>query len=126
MTRLQKNALEWSVFVVALVLVAAVLVYLVRESLTAVEAPPEVVVTVGEPRPGAGGHMVPVTAENRGGETAEEVQVTLRLEMSGESEDAVLVFPYLARESRRSGWVTFRRDPRGGTLQVAGVAYQTP
>lgn len=126
MTKPDKNVLEWTVFGVSLVLVLATFGYLVRKALTEDDGPPEVVVVLGEPRTGAGGHMVPVTAENRGGETAEEVQITVRLDARGGEEEAVLVVPYLPRESRRSGWVTFQGDPRAGVLRVAGVAYQTP
>jgi uncharacterized protein (TIGR02588 family) len=126
MTKLDKNVLEWTVFGVSLILVLATFGYLVRESLTVHDGPPEVVVVLGEPRTGAGGHMVPVTAENRGGATAEDVQIAVRLDAGGEEEEAVLVVPYLPRESSRSGWVTFRGDPRAGALRVAGVAYQTP
>lgn len=126
MNRPRKNLLEWSVFGVALVLVLATVGYLVREAMTAADGPPDVVVALGPPRAGAGGYLVPVTAENRGGETAEEVRVTVRWEASGGAEEAVLLFPYLPRESRRSGWVTFQGDPRSGSLRVAGVAFQSP
>jgi uncharacterized protein (TIGR02588 family) len=126
MTKLDKNVLEWTVFAISLVLVVATFGYLVRESLTTADGPPEVVVALGEPRAGAGGHMVPVTAENRGGTTAEDVQITVRLQAGDTEEEAVLVVPYLPRESRRSGWVTFRGDPRRGTLEVAGLAFQAP
>ncbi len=126
MTRLDKNLLEWTVFGISLLLVLATLGYLVREALTTSEGPPEVVVALGAPRAGAGGHMVPVSAENRGGETAEGVRITVRLEAGGVEEEAVLVVPYLPRESRRGGWVSFQGDPRAGAVRVAGVSYQTP
>ena len=127
MSRLEKNALEWSVFAVALLLVLATVGYLVREALTTqVDAPPDLVVTLGQPTRTAGGHRVPVQVENRGGETAEQVQVTVSLEGSEGSEDAALMIPYLPRESRRSGWVTFQGDPGAGVLRVEGVAYQAP
>lgn len=126
MTRLEKNALEWAVFALSLVLVLATFGYLIRESLTTEQVPPEVVATLGPPRRGAGGHLVRVTAENRGGGTAEEVRITVRLEGTGEPEEVVLLFPYLARGGSRSGWVTFRGDPAAGRVRVAGVAYQEP
>ena len=126
MIKPDKNVLEWTVFGVSLVLVVGTFGYLVRESLTAAQGPPEVVIALGEPRNGAGGHMVRVTAENRGGETAEEVRIAVRLRTREDDEEAVLVVPYLPRDASRSGWVTFRNDPRAGTLRVAGVAYQVP
>jgi uncharacterized protein (TIGR02588 family) len=126
MTRLDKNGLEWSVFAIALLLVLATFGYLVREALTTDSGPPDVAVSLGPPTRGAGGHLVPVTAENHGTGTAEEVRITVRLEGRGPGEEAVLVVPYLPRGSRRSGWVTFRSDPAAGSLRVAGVAFQAP
>ena len=126
MTRLDKNALEWSVFGVALALVLATFGYLIHQAIVTEPGPPDVAVSFGTPVRGAGGHLVPVTAENRGAATAEQVQITIRLEGREEAEDAALVIPYLPRGSRRSGWVVFRTDPRAGELRVAGVAYQAP
>lgn len=126
MTRLDKNVLEWSVFAVALLLVLATFGYLLREALVTGSGPPDIAVTLGPSRAGSGGHLVPVTAENRGAETAEEVQITVRLERAGGPEEVVLLLPYLARGARRSGWVTFHSDPATGTLRVGGVAFQSP
>jgi uncharacterized protein (TIGR02588 family) len=123
---LDKNTLESWVFGVALLLVLGVLGYLIREALTAVDGPPDVVVAVGETRAGAGGYLVPIRVENKGGGTAEQLQVRVRLESPGGDEEAVLLIPYLPREAVRSGWVTFRGDPRAGAVRVAGVAYQSP
>jgi uncharacterized protein (TIGR02588 family) len=111
---------------VALLLVLATFGYLIREAIVAERGPPDVAVSLGQPVRGAGGHLVPVTAENHGAETAEEVQITVRLEGTAEPEDAVLVIPYLPRGSRRTGWVVFRGDPAAGTPRVAGIAYQAP
>jgi uncharacterized protein (TIGR02588 family) len=122
----EKNLLEWIVFGVAMVLVLATFGYLVREALTETRGPADIVVTLGEARPGSGGHMVPLKAENRGSETAEEVRVTIVLDLGQAREEAVLVFPYLPRGSSRDGWVGFQSDPRRGRLRVAGIAYQAP
>ncbi len=133
MTRLDKNLLEWTVFGISLLLVLATLGYLVREALTTSEGPPEVVVALGAPRAGAGGHMVPVSAENRGGETAEGVRITVRLEAGGVEEEAVLVVPYLPRvvPPRRLGQLSGRPSRRGrpggrGVLPDALTPLVTP
>ena len=127
MKRLEKNWLEWSVFAVALVLVLATLGYLVSEAVTTDDTPPDVLVTLGPPRPGSGGFMVPVEAANRGGQPAEGLRIAVRLETpNGANEESVLFFPYLPRESKRRGWVTFRTDPGSGTLRVSGVGFQSP
>lgn len=127
MKQLEKNWLEWSVFAVALVLVLATFGYLIFEAVTTDDTPPDVLVTLGPPRPGSGGFMVPVEATNRGGRPAEDLRIAVRLERAGDAtEESVLLFPYLPRESTRQGWVTFRTDPRSGTLRVSGVGFQSP
>lgn len=126
MKTLEKNWLEWLVFGLSLLLVLATVGYLVREALTTERTPPEVVVRLGEPRAGGGGYQVPVAASNRGGQAAEQVQVSVTLEVAGSSHESVLSIPFLPRESTREGWVTFPTDPRAGKLSVSGVAFQEP
>lgn len=123
----EKNWLEWSVFAVGLVLVSATLGFLVRESLAGSGGPPEVVVRLGAPRASAGGYMVPVEVANRGKATAEDVTVTVVLEAAAdEREEAQLEIAFLPRDSRRSGYVAFQRDPAEGTLRVGPVAFEVP
>ena len=122
-----KNWLEWTVFGVGLVLVLATLGFLIRESLGASGGPPEVVARLGSPRASAGGFMVPVEVVNVGKGTAEDVKVTVVLELPrSEPEEAELDIAFLPRDSRRDGWVTFRSDPAGGTLRLGPVAFEVP
>lgn len=123
----EKNRLEWIVFAVSLLLVAATFGYLIREALTTRKSPPDIVVALGEPRVGSAGFMVPVVATNRGGRTAEDVQITVTLELpGGSSQGSAILIPFLPRESKRQGWATFHSDPRSGTLRVSGVGFQSP
>ncbi|MBA2459697.1 MAG: hypothetical protein H0V43_12195 [Gemmatimonadales bacterium] len=127
MTRVEKNRLEWIVFAVSLVLVVATFGYLIRETIVTEESPPDVVVALGTPRPGSGGFMVPVVATNRGGQTAENVQIAVELETdAGATHESVLAIPFLPRESNRQGWVAFPSDPGSGTLRLKGVGFQSP
>jgi uncharacterized protein (TIGR02588 family) len=127
MRRLKKNWLEWTVFAISLVLVLATLGYLVREALTTDDGPPDIGVTLGDPRPGSGGFLVPVVATNRGDQPAEDVQITVSLETAdGSSHESVILIPHLPRESKRRGWATFAADPRSGRLRVSGVGFQAP
>jgi uncharacterized protein (TIGR02588 family) len=127
MTRaLEKNALEWTVFGVGLILVMATLAYLAREVVTTGSRPPEVVVELGTPRPVAHGFQVPVTVVNRGDRVAEGISVTITLVAKAEREEAVLNIAFLPHQSRREGWVTFRGDPKEGDLQVGPVVYASP
>lgn len=123
---LDKNALEWTVFGIGLVLVLATLGYLAREAFTTGSGPPELVVHLGSPRRMPEGFQVPVTVVNRGDRFAEGVSVTITLATKAEREEAVLGIAFLPHQSRRQGWVTFRSDPTGGDLQVGPVSYASP
>jgi uncharacterized protein (TIGR02588 family) len=123
---LEKNALEWTVFGLGLVLVLATLAYLVREAFTTGASPPDLVVQLGTPRQVTEGFQVPVTVVNRGDGVAEGVSVTITLAGKAEREEAVLGVAFLPHHSRREGWVTFRADPRDGELQVGPVVYASP
>ena len=127
MAKPAKNWLEWSVFAVGLVLVLGTLGFLVRESLVAAGGSPEVVARLGPPKASAGGFMVPVEVANLGQGTAEDVKVTVVLELpEAEREEAVLDIAFLPRDSRRNGWVTFRTDPSRGTLRLGPIAFEVP
>ena len=127
MTKPEKNPLEWTVFAIGLVLVFATLGYLVRESLVGDGGPPEVVARLGESRPSASGYLVPVEVANSGPTTAEDVLVPIFLEMpGGKREEAELSIAFLPRDSKRNGWVSFRGDPRGGTLSLGAIAFEVP
>ncbi len=122
-----KNALEWTVFAVGLVLVLATLGYLVRESVVGDGGPPEIVVRLGEPRASASGHLVPVEVANIGQTTAEDVLVPIFLDLpDGGREEAELSIGFLPRNSTRDGWVSFRGDPRRGTLRLGAIAFEVP
>jgi uncharacterized protein (TIGR02588 family) len=69
-----KNALEWTVFAVGLVLVLATLGYLIRESIVSGDEPPDVAVRLGSPRPSRNGYLLPVEVTNAGDATAEECE----------------------------------------------------
>ena len=127
MNKPEKNLLEWTVFAIGLVLVLATLGYLVRESIADEGKPPEVVVRLGAPRPSESGYLVPVEVANDGQTTAEDVLVPIFLEMpDGRREEAELSIAFLPRDSRRNGWVSFRTDPRRGTLGLGAIAFEVP
>lgn len=127
MAKPSKNRLEWTVFGISLVLVLATLGFLVRESIAGSDGPPEVVVRLGEVHRTGSGYLVPVEVENPGGATAEDVQVPIFLELpGGRREQARLAIAFLPRDSKRSGWVSFRQDPREGTLRVGAIAFEAP
>jgi uncharacterized protein (TIGR02588 family) len=127
MSRPTKNRLEWTVFAIGLVLVLATLGFLVRESIVDAGGPPEVVARLGEARPSASGYLIPVEVANIGQSTAEDVLVPIFLDLpDGEREEAELNIAFLPRDSKRNGWVSFRDDPRRGTLRLGAIAFEVP
>lgn len=127
MSKPAKNPLEWTVFGIGLVLVLATLGFLVRESIVGDEGPPEVVARLGEARPSEGGHLIPVEVANIGQTTAEDVLVPIFLDLpDGRREEAELNIAFLPRDSKRNGWVSFRDDPRRGTLSLGAIAFEVP
>jgi uncharacterized protein (TIGR02588 family) len=111
--KLEKNWLEWVVFAASLVLVVSTLGYLVYDSATLGNAPPNIQFQLGKPQPQLNHFIVPVSVTNQGDETAEGVQVEVVLESGGqEQESAQFEIAFLPRHSTREGWVTFETDPR--------------
>src|SRR5687767_11734917 len=117
-SKLQKNALEWSVFAVSLFLVGATLFYLGREALTAVESPPHIALKTGEPRllqnfsKEAPSFIVSVEASNKGWQTAEGVHIEIEMQRGKEEpQTADFEIAFLPRNSSREGWVAFKGKP---------------
>jgi len=123
----KKNWLEWSCFALALLLVAAVLGFLVRDALIAGKAPPRIEFHLGESEKHGEHFRLPVRAQNHGDQTAESVQVEVVLKTAGKEERAEFVIDHLPKHGQREGYVTFRTDPRAAeNVQVRALGYQTP
>jgi uncharacterized protein (TIGR02588 family) len=111
--KLQKNWLEWLVFVLSLVLVIWTLGYLVYDGVTSAKTPANIQLELGKLKPQANYFMIPVSVTNSGDTTAETVQIEVTLENSGQEQEASqLEIGFLPRRSKREGWVTFKTDPR--------------
>lgn len=128
MRKLEKNWFEWIIFAVGLVLVVSTLGYLIYDATTVSEAPPNIEVQVGEIQPQGQNFLVPVTAINKGEQTAETVQIEVILENNGEEkESAELEIQFLPRGAKRSGWVTFETDPRTiEKIKARAVGFEKP
>lgn len=111
--KLQKNWLEWLVFVVSFAIVLFTLVYLVYDSATSAKTPANIELELGTPQQQANRFIIPVSVTNSGDTTAETVQIEVTLENSGkEQENAQLEIAFIPRHSKRKGWVTFKTNPR--------------
>ncbi|NNJ25784.1 hypothetical protein [Alienimonas chondri] len=124
----RKNALEWGVFALGALLVAATVGCLVFEWVRQGNgAPPAPTVRLGTAEPRDGVFAVPVTVENKGGSTAEGVRVEVTLVRPGEPEErASFTVAFLPGDGTREGWVTFSTDPADGRLEGRAVGYEQP
>ncbi|MBD1397766.1 hypothetical protein H9Q13_11375 [Pontibacter sp. JH31] len=123
-----KNALEWIVFGVSLMMVLCILGYLSYQTYTEKPATPDLVVQYFHDPSAHAPQRYRVVVLNQGGETAEEVQIELSLEKGGEQlEKAELSIAYAPKESKREGWVNFKESPaEADTLMARVVSYKRP
>lgn len=123
-----KNALEWMVFGVSLLLVLSMLAYLGYQAYIDQPSTPDLVVRYyPDPTPNAP-LRYRVEVYNQGGETAEEVQIELTIEKGEEElESAQLNIAFAPKNSKREGWVNFKEDPmQADTLAARVMSYKRP
>ena len=126
MKKVQKNWLEWAVFAASSVLIVTLLGFLVYESMTIGNAPPDIHLEIGTPEERSGYFAVPVTATNKGDHTAEGVHIEVVLRGAGKEETGDFEIQFLPRRGSREAWVTFKNDPRQGTLEARVLGYEKP
>ena len=126
MKKVEKNWVEWSVFGVSAVLIVAVIAFLAYESATIGNAPPEIHLQVGAPEQRSGHFAVPIEATNKGDHTAEGVHIEVTLRSGGKEERGDFEIQFLPRRGSREAWVTFKSDPRNGTLEARVLGYEKP
>ena len=127
MKKVKKNWLEWAVFGVSAALVAGALGFLVYDAVSLERTPPDLEVRLGAPDRRGELFVVPVEVVNRGGQTAEGVQVEVTLEAGGaEPERGEFAVAFVPRRATREGWVAFRTDPRAGRLTPRVLGYEKP
>jgi uncharacterized protein (TIGR02588 family) len=122
----KKNWLEWTVFGASVLLVAGVLAYLAYSSATQGDAPPDLVVQLGEPVQQSQHYSIPVAVSNQGDNPAEDVVVRITLDTGGEPEESEFSVSYLPGGGEGNGWATFTSDPRSGALSTRIVGYTSP
>lgn len=126
MKKPQKNWLEWAVFAVSALLITAVISFLVYESATIGDAPPDVYVQIGTPEARTGYFAVPIEVINKGDHTAEGVHIEVVLKSGAEEETGEFEIAFLPRRGSREAWVTFKSDPRLGSLEARVLGYEKP
>lgn len=128
MSKIEKNRLEWCVFAMSLALVGSVLCYLTYHALFNKSTPPVLEVELGAAQRQAGYYEMPVTVHNRGDQTAEAVQIEVRLTKPDAShEQAGFEIQFVPPRSSRQGVVSFQTDPQTAKqLMGRAVGYQQP
>lgn len=127
MKKPKKNWLEWIVFAFSLALLLGTIGVLILEAVSSGDRPPDPYPTLGPAEAHDGYFAIPVTVENRGDTTAENVHVAVELKLpGGESERGEFDLPYLPRRAKRHAYVTFRHDPAQGKLEPMILGYQKP
>ena len=127
MKKIQKNWLEWVVFVLGLMIVSAALGYLIYAGASMGHQPPSIEVRLGTPERQEFNFIVPVTVVNHGDETAGGVRIEVVMESGGEEKArGELDVAFLPRHATREGWVTFQQDPSTAQLKARVLGYQKP
>jgi uncharacterized protein (TIGR02588 family) len=126
MKKVHKNWVEWMVFGISAALIATVIGFLVFESATIGDALPDIQLRLGTPEARSSYFAVPLEVTNRGDQTAEGVHIEVVLRAGGKEERADLEIAFLPRRGAREAWVTFKTDPRNGTLEARVLGYEKP
>jgi uncharacterized protein (TIGR02588 family) len=127
MKKPEKNAVEWGVFGVSAIILAATVIYLAVSAMREKKLPPDLRITTAAAVAAHGGHRVEVTVANNGDTSAEQVQIEIALRRGDEEvERAELEIMYVPRKSERKGFVTFRTDPRCCSVTSRAMSYDVP
>lgn len=108
----EKNWLEWSVFGISIILIAALLGSLIYLSVTHKQTKPNLRVALKYDEKQEDKHIHHIVLRNEGGMTAEEIKIQVIAWQNGkEVEKADITFPFSPKFSTREGWVSFRQSP---------------
>lgn len=118
---------EWATGIVSAVLVVAMLGWVGYEALTDKDGPPEFRIVITGIGPVSGGHRVEFDITNLATRTAATVNVRGEI-LDGNStvEDAEVVIDYVPAQSKSSGGLIFREDPRGREVRIRAIGYSDP
>ena len=118
---------EWVVLGVSVFIVLGVLGLLVYDLILGSDAPPfiEVMPLMGELRIEGNQFYLPVSVENTGGRTAEDVTVHFVLVADGMDESSSFTFRFMAPGERTRAVVVFNNDPSEWQLEYT-VSFLRP
>ncbi len=128
MTWNQNLKAESVTFLVSLIIVASLVGLVIHSQMTQSDRPPIVEITPnGSIEKINGKFYVPFTVTNRGGETAESVQVIGEIENRGVVEESgEQIIDFLAPGEKEKGAFIFIKDPVKGGLSLRVAGYKLP
>lgn len=121
-----KNALEWTVFGISLVLVLATLGLLVSAAIFTGKGPARLSVRTGESHVDGGRLVIPVTVINKGAEVAENVEVSVTVGEGDARQEASFTLDFVPRDATREGVVSFPADAGKDAPVSRIVGYSKP
>ena len=124
-----RSVAEWVTLGISASIVVAILGLITWLEFSGASAPPRVTAwaDLEQVRQEEGVFYVPVTIENTGDKTIEEVVVEAQLDTgNGEPEVADITVTFLAGGERVYGALVFTSDPRNGDLIIRPVSYIDP
>lgn len=121
-----KNALEWTVFAISLILVIGTIGLLVNAALKTKPSPPRLRVESGQSETVNGRITIPIRVINDGGQVAENVDVSVTLGEGPDQQEAGFTIDFIPHQGTRKGAVSFQAT--GGPIEpkIAILGYSTP
>lgn len=122
----KKNWLEWTVFGLSAVIILAVVAVLAFEAATVADSPPQLSISLGDAVTQPAGYSIPLTVENTGGNTAENVNLELTIEHNGETETGECQIAFVPRQSSGECWVMLSENPQDGEVKARVLGFEQP
>ena len=118
---------EFALGTLGALVVLGLLAFLIYQAVATRNAAPRLVAEVTGIEQHGGSWTVTFRVDNRGGETAEQVQVAGTLTRDGrEVQQVNAVLSLVLPHSENAGALVFSSDPRSGELEVSPTGYSLP
>lgn len=121
-----KNRLEWTVFSISLLLLLGTIGTLVHQMIHTGDAPPHLLVTLGDPQSLDDQVRVPVKLDNIGDQPAASIHIEVTAIAGGSEKKANLFFDHIAHQSQREGWASFPSETSLASLTARVTGYAIP
>ena len=113
-------------FGLSVVIILAVVSVLAFEAITGADSPPQLTISLGDVVAQPAGYSIPLTVENTGGTTAENINLELTLQTDGEEEIGECQIAFVPRQSSGECWAMLSTDPEGGELKARVLGFEQP